>query len=219
MRDVTLYELADGRVYSSGPGYSANTRNQPQPAVVGITVAEIEHMKRGAAKLITQNTTLLRERDAARRQIRYLAEYLGVGYDPKEGMFGDGSMAPNVGMFPDEPYGEVVEQRNEARAEAEKMRDFTVTGDELDHALDRAEAAEAQAARCREALERIAGLPNVVSLERPRGIAREALGGGGDGLLPSQSRPPRVDTLRIHHGGSEITLDGPARDALGGGDD
>ena len=56
-------------------------------------------------------------------------------------------------------YLAMRDQRDKARAEAERLHeqiereaDFTVTGDELDRCLDRAEKAEAKVERLREAL-------------------------------------------------------------------
>lgn len=76
MRDITVYELADGTLHNNGPGYGAN----PVPAVVGKTVADFENMKIERDHHVSENArlgkkvrTFARERNEARAEVEKLA--------------------------------------------------------------------------------------------------------------------------------------------------
>lgn len=75
MRDVTLYELADGTLHNNGPGYGAN----PVPAVVGITVKQVMFERRVTDKM-------RRERDEARAEAEKLRETLASVGVPLEAL-------------------------------------------------------------------------------------------------------------------------------------
>ena len=61
------------------------------------------------------------ERDQARKDVKYLAEMLGVGYDTEDGSFSDGSLGANVGMFPEPMYDELLEQHGRLKAALERI--------------------------------------------------------------------------------------------------
>lgn len=59
---------------------------------------------------------------ATRKDVKYLAEMLGVGYDAELGQYDDGSLNANIGMLPEPMYDDLQDQFKGVESQLEKAK-------------------------------------------------------------------------------------------------
>ena len=79
----------------------------------------------------TENTELLK------KDIKYLAEMLGVSYDIETGLYDDGSSNANIGMFPEPMYDDLKESHTNLELQLKEAQNVIERARCIQHWHDR----------------------------------------------------------------------------------